>query len=1084
MLYDNRKIILEKNCPIKAGNHFSFDFQTDFLNTDADNCRFKLRLRGRNGLHAGWLYEGGLPYLYRDIDDSLSRETHHSRFSLKITSKGETFPRRAYYKLLCPPSINTQFDVPESDDCNWNFHCLVKTEQFTLLPGGRGEIRFERFLKKEGRDPRNISGTPDETITLPFPCGTHDWSSLSSTMEIDDKTAAILITIAVEHASGTIWLEEPTLKNDQDFSVIPDFDLSNHYHSFLNWMGENLSHKEWLTMKAVLNGEALEPKDLFQRCHAGSENEISIPDGLVKNGENHLELWNVSDYFQPEPYMLSRAELLWEVKRPVRIISAPEYPVKNSTFGVLLETEKPDTLVSVTADEGLLVPSEVRYEEPGLHVMTLTAGEAGCHLNLTLSAEGQADSVVINRIVEHTDDHVITGTGDSIYIAQEIPDMEEFLCWYTSNHLGNLITYRPVYRWSGSRILNPETWKRLNTLLNKLQLPYCHMVDGRELPGINANPTLELMEGDYFVGNQGHERDGAFYYWGQWGSTDNDTFFEEISERVMQHPDFLYRVPLDYAKERVYYHFNPVKPQNMKEAAEQFVKQFGIALKGIKRHTGPSTLFKYCFQAGLEVGGAELMYGPQEVILSALRGASFAYDRKEFAAHLAVQWSTTPHNTPSRYRRYRLALFVSYLQGCHTINTEEGLYRIEENSAQLDRFSEPCIQHAEVQKQFLRFVETHSRRGRLVSPVALLHGAYDAWVCFTRRSAWSHDGEDWKFNTPEESWDLINVFYPDSLLDAIYRHPCPDSPQGFYSRTPYGTVDILPVEASADKYTQYHSMAFLGFNTADKEQLAKLTNYVENGGKLLLGWCHLFTDTDRKETIWGTPHPLDASSLLGVTFNGFYSSENGLTLGDITMGGDVTVLEERNGVPFLLKRNLGKGSIFFINAKEYPAAPSVRPVYEKILADFGQAAVEENRRKGWMNGFDTVETAAYDREDGHRTIYAIDTDWWSADRTYAETTLFLGDNAHTVEIPRDKITVATVFDNIAVVTSDMETDVQEIIPEENGFSIRLQGSEASCFRVYAPYPVSSPDVSCTAEKDSTLINTSLCGEKILHFYKI
>lgn len=478
------------------------------------------------------------------------------------------------------------------------------------------------------------------------------------------------------------------------------------------------------------------------------------------------------------------------------------------------------------------------------------------------------------------------------------------------------------------------------------------------------------------------------------------------------------------------------------------------------------------------------MYGPQEVILSALRGASFAYDREEFAAHLAVQWSTTPHDTPSRYRRYRLALFVSYLQGCGTINTEEGLYRIEENSAQLDRFSEACMRHADVQRDFLRFVETHSRRGKLISPIALLHGAYDAWVCFTRRNAWSHEGDEWKFNTPEESWDLINVFYPDSVLNAIYRHPCPDSPQGYYSRTPYGTVDILPVEASVDKYMQYPSMAFLGFNAADAGQLQKLIAYVKNGGKLLLGWCHLFTDTNRTDAISGTPLPLESSELLGLTFQGFLPSQDGLTLGDITLGDDVTVLEKRNSVPFLLKRNLGCGSIFFINAREYPASPEVRPAYEKILTQFGEEALNQNREKGWMNSFDTVETAVYDREDGHRTIYAIDTDWWSPDRTLAQTSLLLGASSYPVDIPRDKITVTTIFNQIAVTTSDMETDVLEILPKKDGFSIRLQGGEHSEFTIYAPYPIASPDVTLIAEGNCAKAATALQGEKLLHFTRI
>lgn len=1082
MLYDNREVIYEGNSQIKAGGHADLVFDTGFLGENpVENCRFKLRLRGRNGLHAAWLYEGGLPYLFRDIDDSLCEDTDHSRFSLKIAANGEDFPRRAYYKVQCPPAINSQYKVPASDDYVWKFSCLVRTEELAVLPEGCVEIRFERFLKKEGKDIRDIGAKPDETLILPIPQGTNGFTLLEQDIRIDDDTAVVLVTIAVEHVNGTVWLEDPVLKNKMNFNILPDFDLTNQYHPFLNWTGENLSSREWCSMQLVVNGKKMDAQELFQRCHSGSENEIYLPDGWIQNGENKIELWNVSDYFHAYPYVMACAEILWEVKKPVRIIWVPEYPVAGETFAVLIETVNPNTKVKITADEGIEEIEEVTFVEPGLQVLQMNAGSYGYHMNLTVTADGKSDTALIRRIVERQNDRVITGTGDSIYIPQKVREMEDFLCWYCGEQLGNLLTFRPVYRWCGTRSLNPAVWERLVSLMNDLKLHYCHMIDGRELPGTNANPTLEMMDGEYFIGNQGHERDGACYYWGQRKGAANDTFFEELTERVLQHPDFRYHVPVEYGKNDVYYCFHPVRPQNMKEAAEQFVTRFGMLLNGVKRHTGPSTLFKYWFQAGIEVGGAELMYGPQEVILSVLRGASFAYDREEFGAHLAVQWSTTPHDTPARYRRFWLALFVSYLQGCHTINTEEGLYRIEEDSAEFDRFSEPCRRHADVQREFLRFVETHSRQGRLMSPIALIHGAYDGWVCFTRQNVWAHEGDEWKFGAPEASWDLMRVFYPDAVLDAIYRHPCPDSPQGFYSRTPYGTVDVLPVEASVEKYAAYKYMAFLGYNAAERGQLEKLITYVNGGGQLLLGWCHLFTDINRNDAISGTPHPLDAADLLGVSWNGFLPSDNGLTLGDIEMENDVCVLEERNGVPFLLKRNLGNGCVYFVNAREYPAEESVSPVYKRILNEFGKAAVEENRKIGWMCGFDTVQTAAYDREDGIRVIYAINTDWWSEDEDAALTNLLLGDEKYTLQIPRNRITIAAIREEIAVITSDPEVDILDIVLDKTGFTVRIQGGEQAEFMLISPRSVISEEGIRIEAKLRFVLQEDLCGIKELRF---
>jgi phosphoribosylpyrophosphate synthetase len=72
------------------------------------------------------------------------------------------------------------------------------------------------------------------------------------------------------------------------------------------------------------------------------------------------------------------------------------------------------------------------------------------------------------------------------------------------------------------------------------------------------------------------------------------------------------------------------------------------------------------------------------------------------------------------------------------------------------------------------------------------------------------------------------VFYPRSRLDAIYRNPCPeDEPQGWYTGTPYGPVDLLPVEAPARIMAGYGALVFLGWNSVREQELRKLLAYVK-----------------------------------------------------------------------------------------------------------------------------------------------------------------------------------------------------------------------------------------------------------------
>ena len=39
--------------------------------------------------------------------------------------------------------------------------------------------------------------------------------------------------------------------------------------------------------------------------------------------------------------------------------------------------------------------------------------------------------------------------------------MEDFLIWYLENGLGNMLTFRPVYRWSGTRECNEAMWRHI-----------------------------------------------------------------------------------------------------------------------------------------------------------------------------------------------------------------------------------------------------------------------------------------------------------------------------------------------------------------------------------------------------------------------------------------------------------------------------------------------------------------------------------------------------------------------------------------------------------------------------------------------
>ncbi len=1041
--------ILQNQClTLLPGKPQTFTFSADeFLSSLPEENQFRLRICGDCSIHDSWMWEGGFPLLYRDIDDALCTETHHSAYSLRLEETAERYSRSVYFKLPCPPRCTAQFEAKPSEENRWQFHLWLKGESFSAQ-AEHSFVRIERFLSKPGRNARDINGAADETILLPLPQGTFDWQELSAEVLVGPETACLLFSITVIGTTGTLLLEDPVFENSEGQSVLPTFAPANRYAENLNWLGENLSRKEWTDLAVTLNGKRLPDTSLFQRCHLRSENEIVLPAGEFLPGRNTIILENCNHYLGALPYRLQTLQILYASDRLVELQAVPRVVRLHQDFPVLISTRQPQTTVTLHAGSPEIVPCvpQITFAEPGLHVVTFDAHENGADLSLSISAGSVVQSAVIERVIDKKEDDVLTGTGDSIYIPQETTAMADFLVWYLSNHLGNYITFRPTYRWCGTRELNPLLWEKTTVLCNEMQLYYCHMIDGRELPGINANPTREQLEGPYFTGNQGHERDGAFCYWQvpDFRTECNELLFRELHNRILKHPDWSYSNPLIYTEKNVYPYINCDDCEDTENAHNQFVVCAKEALRGVERHTGPSALFRDFFAAGLPIGGAETMYGPNEVLLSILRGASKAYHRPYFISHLALQWYSTPHDTAANCRRYQLALFTCYLQGVGQINTEEGLWHMEEDFSHYDRFSHCCRSHAEIQQQFTKFVETHTRRGTPVVPAAVLHGRFDGWRCFGRTSPWGKTRPEWQFGAPEKSCDLLRVFFPDSVLDALYRHPCPDSPQGFYTKTPYGCTDIVPVEADGELLAQYDALAFFGYHAARPGDLERLEKYVRQGGTLLLAWPHLSSQTNLSDIVTGKLQLLDGQELLtGVTLNGFLPECEGLSLGNVTLGEQSSVLCKRNDQPLMIRNTLGKGTVFLLNTREYPSAEQVVAPYESMLRLIATNACEKQHAAGWMETDDTVQFAAYD-ENGSRTIYAINTNWWQEDCPPASAKLLIGSEAFPVLLESGVIHTFSLYSSFAFWTNDNETEILVFSPDCG--TLKIQGyGESSWF---------------------------------------
>jgi hypothetical protein len=1012
--------------------------------------KYKVRLIGEVDINPLLRTEGGFPPLYRDIDDSLSSNiTHHSRYSLNFCSNGEDYPLKICYKVVWSDIMGELPEIKYCSDNKLKLGLWWKKENIKIMPGGVLKLVAEVFYRKADRHIRDISSTPDEVYSIDMGEGTSEWQQKYVTIEKKGDIASILVYAVGERFKGQVWVEDVYLLFGDFPNLLPQFSPSTPHMKEFNWLGINLSKKEWPEFDITLNGQNIFKGELFQRIYRWPASEIEIPLDVLLQDSNEMVIGLTSDYREALPYKLRKVEFTGK-KGGFRIVACPSVVSADKEFSVLVSVDTPGVKAVVKSSVPGIKPvkEEVEFERAGLNTVKLYALNGDGEAKITFKTEEGNFECNIERIVEREEDRVLTGTSDAVYISNNAKEMEQFLSWYMHHQIGNFITFRPVYRWSGSRTAPEGLWKDIACICSDMGMYYANMLEARELPGSNANPEKYVMESNYYLGDQTHERDGFYCYWGAWQVGPNEEFFSDMLDRSAKHSEKSLFKPPARTENGVFHNYDPYKVEDMEQAAQNFVNNVSYINDISKRHTGPSVLFKYFYMAGAQWLGAELMYGPHEVIISALRGASKAYRKDSFGGHLAVQWSTTPHDTEERYRRYSLALYLCYMHGVDQINTEEGLWRLEERYADFERFSKPCIKHREVQQNFFKFIQTHSRRGKMHVPMAFIHGQHDGWRCFGRGNAWNIKGEEWRANTSEESWDLLKVFYPRSVLNAIYRHQCPNEPQGYYTGTPYGTVDIVPIEADNQILQDYRILSFLGWNTAEDWQVEKLIGFVENGGTLLLGLPHILKCKKRSDAYGENPELLNSSKinrLLGAKILGYKNSitkdEESIKIGTMELAGAKVLVESLEGQPIVLENSLGKGKVLFVNIKEYPAHRLVRKLYESLLENLGKTVLMMERDKGWLSCSSDVNFTVYDRKTPSclRVIYFMNINWWESEGSPKDAELLWGDNKIKLKVARENINIMTLSQNWGVWTHDNETDVISIEEGRDEFTLRLQG---------------------------------------------
>ncbi len=865
-------------------------------------------------------------YLIDDSLDSLVTENEH--FSLYFKGECDSFERLAFYRLTEPVTGNFTAVLP-----------IVRKKGLETAREGFFGLEMEVFYRKDGRALPEIYDRPDTVLFLPVPDGT-DLSFKEVSEEFNlagHQVACILLKAGGMAFKGECWIESPYfVQNGMRTVNIPfhEMDAINGRSDY--WAGCNLSTRSWPRWRLSFGGKTCFEGNVFDRASNVADFYIPVPEWA--EGEGEFELTLVKEPHRAAfPYRLKSFELLEEPARDFEVVSVPRYVSKGENASILVETNRPDVSLAVSCSDGSILSPAVQtlvFEEPGLHAVRLYASDCGTDVHIALSDGVREVNVSVRQVVEHGYDYVYLSSGDEIYVDKQQPLYDYFFKWYVSARIGNWYQFRPSYQWSGFRIWTPEFVNRYKELLCGLGMPYAWQVEGRTLAGSRLNPDLNTLSSPMFRGKQAHENDGGYNYWRHFLY---EGLYSDLAARARPYGGIFARHRPIYTSNGVFIHYNPYKVRDMADGAAYLVDNLRYSKGESTRHTGPSTLFRYLYQAGYEWLGAEQMYGPEELVMSSLRGASRAYSRSFYGSLHAMQWGSGSFTDPAHALRHYMSLAVAYMHGSSHINTEEALWTDEYAN---DRYSLSGRQHRFGQNRMLDFIQTHTRRGEQVSRIAVVQGRNDAWNVCNRGSLWSQNGEKWKFNKASESFDLLKVFYPDHKLDWC-------GPDNMFSHTPYGTVDLVPVEAPCDVWKKYRVVVFLGWNTYKEADFVRLREFVRDGGTLVLGAVHLNSELQPD---------------LPVRF-----PENDNLLKEM-LGSDYRNYEGKKILKY------GDGTIIYFASKCYPADDRLRKDYESELLSLASRQLDRDLPGGWIKTAEGVTYTMWEH-DGMRTFYLLDSDW-------------------------------------------------------------------------------------------------------------
>lgn len=781
---------------------------------------------------------------------------------------------------------------------------------------------------------------------------------------------------------------------------------------------------------------------------------VELPEKLFHAGMNTLRMQNNGKY---DHLLIARLYLEEIEKKDFEVSVSPHWVLLEEKFEIAVHCRSVQQNVRVRVPSGVTLVDKIPDElGSGEHRFHFRAEEPLADMKIRFESDKGICEANIEQVVAVKQEKfpMRVGLEDNMF-ATDYPGLKEnILQDLKDTQLGDFMVFRRAVQ-SQNQIVR---WARLCRKYG-IYFQIAHTTDLMwSTSGENINTTWASAAareaGQYFIGYQWTEHDGPIHGY-------------LVNPKLIK-----LSVPEQHRTMRTAYEDYLAYIKRLVTISKQRAKMQTWLMHSVIGHS-------HAYKAGMDGCLTQLNKTHNVVLLADARGAARTYDKSMWAAYCAEGAHLNPEGE-EHLRMWWLALHLSYICGASFANDEETLLGTwhERLYARGDRFPRT---RQKILRDFNRYVKAHPRRGRIRVKQALLTGRYACDVADGISKflplVWRNFGaktSQWRPLTPEYGLRYLDVFFPGVWLQSLVQSP--ERLRRFYSGTPYGELELIPIEAPEDILQQFSLLLLLGWNTMNEATYESLKKYVQQGGRLFMSVPHL-TMNESRTFLLDNIEPLnllkngDFSDLFGVKIMGrgerlsCIKTVNGVKQNPIEgvnypfthdaslppvgpqhppvylaetqlRGAEVLAYDEKTDQPLLVRYRLGQGEAYLLLTHDFPGNSRLSGFMTDLihgLARMVPSPVSLEDPSG-----DVYFTVREETKTGLTRIHLLSTDWTKSGNK-RHCVLRLAENSLQLIIKEGRLSEMVWFDNLAVLIEDEKLYIEGISLSTGTYSVKLHG---------------------------------------------